>query len=97
MIKRGSCKCPQCHCTYVFKQGLNQHWKGVHGSLDTLVASSCNRVGKMSSKEDKVSRFTCPFDGCDRVAFTNVLQLSSHCKSDHDTYSGAGKDGWPLF
>ena len=50
--------------------------------VDILAALACNRVGKMPSKEGKVSRFTCPIDSCGCVAFTTVLRLSLCCKSD---------------
>ena len=62
-------KCPQCHCT---KGSFDT---GSWGSLDILAASACNRVGKMSSKEDKVSRFTCPLNSCGYVAFI----LTTYC------------------
>ena len=38
--------------------------RGSWGSLDILAAPSCNRVGKMPSKEDKVSIFTSPLWLC---------------------------------
>ena len=77
-------KCPLCISTFAFKQGLNCHWKGVHGnSLDTLTAATCSQKGRIS-KQEKAPRFTCPFDACDHGAITNILQLSTHCISDHN-------------
>ena len=51
--------------------------RGSWGSLDILAAPACNRVGKMSSKEDKVSRFTSPLDSCGCVAFILTTFLST--------------------
>ena len=80
--------CPQCSSTFSFKQGLNRHWKGVHGnSLETLAAPTCNKKGKVSHHQDRSPRFKCPFEECDNM-FTTVLHLSSHCKSEHDTNLG---------
>ena len=39
----------------------------LHGSLDILATPACNGMGKVLSKEEKVSRFTCPFDSCNYV------------------------------
>ena len=55
-------RCPQCSSTFSFKQGLNWHWKGVHGnSLKTLVDPTCNKKVKVSS-ESKPPRFKCPLE-----------------------------------
>ena len=54
---------------YLYLQASAQYaLEGVHGSLDILATPACNRAGKMPSKEDKVLRFTCPFDSCGCVA-----------------------------
>ena len=47
--------------------------RGSWGSLDILAAPACNRVGKMPSKEDKVSRFTSPLDSCGCCFYTDNL------------------------
>ncbi len=40
--------CPQCSSRFSFKQGLNRHWKRIHGnSLDTLASQTCNKEGKV--------------------------------------------------
>ena len=51
--------------------------RGSWGSLDILAAPAYNRVGKMPSKEDKVSRFTSPLDSCGCVAFTHCTRPQS--------------------
>ena len=56
-------------------------------SLETLAAPTCNKKGKVSHHQDRSPRFKCPFEECDNM-FTTVLQLSSHCKSEHDTNLG---------
>ncbi len=79
--------CPQCSSTFSFKQGLNRHWKRIHGnSLHTLVAPTCNKEGKVS-QQDKLPRVQCPFQECN-VVVTTVPHLTSHCSSEHDTDLG---------
>ncbi len=40
--------CPQYSSRFSFKQGLNGHWKRIHGnSLDTLASPTCNKEGKV--------------------------------------------------